>query len=108
VSGLVEHIEGQPTPGIIQSCLEIAVIARDGNQTLENARHISAKAIGLEELPIIESGTIPQAEPRHEITFIEFGSFLERGQAAIANLLWGVVVHAAIGKSCLESGHITP
>jgi len=71
VRRLVQHVEGEPAPGVDHGCLPLAQGTPAAREPLQCTRQLPAQTLGLKELPVVESDAITQPETVHEITVVQ-------------------------------------
>ncbi len=78
------------------------------DQPLQRRSQILAQPLGLEELPLVELGTVGQGETGQKVGPIEVGGLGQRLETGRANLSRGMAVGLAAGQPLLKLGHIEP
>jgi hypothetical protein len=71
VGGLVQGVERQPPAGVVDGLLAFAHRHESTRKPFQHHRQLPPPSLGLEELPIIEAGTVSQSEAGHEVAAME-------------------------------------
>ncbi len=97
----MQGVQGDPTTGIGDSGLVVALLMIDSDQALQGSRQGLAQPFRLEELPLVKVGAIRQIETGQEIIAIE-GDRLGQGVETVGGSL------RAIGQALLKLVYVEP
>ena len=104
--GLMQTVELQPASGIPDGRLEVVLSGVPLGQALECAHHITAQALLLQVLPVVECRAIPEGESSHKVAVEKRHRGDERVQTVGAGLVGRVLMRPAYRQVALELVHI--
>jgi hypothetical protein len=79
---LVQGIQRQPAPGVADSGLVLTLISVTAYQSLKSGGQFLAQAFGLEELPLVEVGTVAQGKPFQKVSPVQLDRLSQVGQTS--------------------------
>ena len=100
---LVQRIDGQPAPRIVDGRRPFLRIARAAYQRLQEPGQVVAISFGLEELPVVKRRAVAQGEAGEKITVLNAGRF---GQVRAAGLTGHGAGRWAVGQATFKGMNI--
>lgn len=103
---LVQGVQSQPPLRIGDPPLHITLRRAPLRQSLQRARQFAPQGLGLEGLPVIELGAIPQGEAIQEVTAVEIHRLTEQGRAVRADLADRMTMDPTLSQEVAEPNDV--